>query len=89
MMLAVSKLSQTFVSAASICSVELVSSIERFFPNCLLSKQDLRYRGIQRTCTLHCSDTITENKNENNLTGMGSSNWTVQKQLQKNNCLIV
>jgi len=41
------------------------------------------------TLISHCSDTTRENKNENNLTGMVSSNWTVQKQLQENNCLIV
>lgn len=86
MTLAVSKLSQTFVTVASIWSVELVSSMKIFFPNCLLGKQDLRYR---RTLILHCGDTIAKNKNENNPTGMGSSNWTVQKQLQKNNRLIV
>lgn len=89
MTLAVSKLSQTFVTVASIWSVELVSSMKIFFPNCLLGKQDLKYRGIRRTLTSHCSDTIAKNKNENNPTGMGSSNWTVQKQLQKNNRLIV
>lgn len=92
MMLAVSELSKTFVSAASICSVELVSSIERFlffFQNFPMCKQDLRCRVIRETLISHCSDTIRENKNENNLTGMVSSNWTVQKQLQENNCLIV
>lgn len=54
-----------------------------------MCKQDLRCREIWETLISHCSDTMRENKNENNLTGMVSSNWTVQKQLQENNCLIV
>lgn len=96
MRLAVSKLSKTFVSAASICSVELVSSIEIgvfcfvfFFQNFPMCKQGSRCRVIRKALISHCSDTIRENKNENNLIGMVSSNWTVQKQLQENNCLIV